>query len=423
MIPALPAVASSPRPSFSSSTVTSWPARARKYAVVTPTTPPPRTSVFMAPASRVEQEAVPERIGGGEQGLAEAREIGRAGNLGQNGRAPLDQGLARDAPGEVEPEQPPADERRADRHETAVMEERHARARARAARRRVDLARAPHERIGRHAVGVGQLVDQDVIHAGLPEPGDLDMELGVDRLADRHSALRELARVLAPDGDTGPGGVDDGEDVADANRDVERQLADTVDLDGLVGERHERRRPPQRDRADPVAVSANDGLDRAGLGVYHHPCLRALVGDHPGLERHRGRADGALAARDVVAAGVDEEEPEVRPGRDRLGHHRDQQTAVAARLQTEAGPEMVEMLLEPVAFVAQRGAGEPAEPARDQAHADAGGMRLRRADGVKPPAAALRQLTCAGCMRSWTALPATEATDHSPVTREKTCSR
>src|ERR1051325_6735667 len=47
MIPAFPAVASRPRPSFSSSSVTSWPARARKYAVVTPTTPPPSTSVFM----------------------------------------------------------------------------------------------------------------------------------------------------------------------------------------------------------------------------------------------------------------------------------------------------------------------------------------------------------------------------------------
>src|SRR5258705_11279595 len=79
MIPAFPAVASRPKPSFSSSTVTSWPARARKYAVVTPTTPPPRTRVFMASASRVEQEAVPELVGGIEPELAEPRETGRAG--------------------------------------------------------------------------------------------------------------------------------------------------------------------------------------------------------------------------------------------------------------------------------------------------------------------------------------------------------
>src|SRR4030095_6056161 len=80
MIPAFPAVASRPKPSFSSSTVTSWPPRARKYAV-----------------GRIEQE------------LAEAREIGGAGNLGQDGRAPLYSRLASDASCEVETEQPPAD--------------------------------------------------------------------------------------------------------------------------------------------------------------------------------------------------------------------------------------------------------------------------------------------------------------------------
>src|SRR4029453_2816673 len=144
MIPALPAVASSPRPSRSSSTGTSWPARARKYADVTPTTPPPRTGVFMPGPSRVEQEAVPQRIGRIEQELAEAREVGRAGDLGQDGRVRLHSGLAGDAAREIEAEQPPADQRRADGHEAAMGEKRHARARARAARRRVDLARAPH---------------------------------------------------------------------------------------------------------------------------------------------------------------------------------------------------------------------------------------------------------------------------------------
>src|SRR5689334_2797494 len=239
MIPAFPAVASRPKPSFSSSTVTSWPARARKYAVVTPTTPPPRTSVFMASASRVEQEAVPERVGGIEQELAEAGEIGGAGDLGQDGRAPLYPRLARDASREVETEQPPADQCRADGHETAVMKERHARARARAAWRRVDLARAPYERVGRHAVGVRQLVDEDVVHLGLAKSGDLDVQLGIDGLADCHPALRKLAGVLAPHRDARARGVDHRENVADAYRDVERPLADAVDLDDLVGERHE----------------------------------------------------------------------------------------------------------------------------------------------------------------------------------------
>src|SRR5258708_13054265 len=84
MMPALPPVASSPRASFSSTSVTSWPALARKYAVVTPTTPPPRTSAFIAGASRVEEESGPHGIGRIEQELAEAGEIGRPGDLRQD---------------------------------------------------------------------------------------------------------------------------------------------------------------------------------------------------------------------------------------------------------------------------------------------------------------------------------------------------
>src|SRR5262245_23016109 len=109
MMPALPAVASSPSPSFSSMIVTSWPALARKYAVVTPTTPPPRIRVFIVLASSrsgVEQEAGPQRVGGIEQELAEAGEIGGAGDLGQDRRAVLHAGFAGDAAREVEAEQP-----------------------------------------------------------------------------------------------------------------------------------------------------------------------------------------------------------------------------------------------------------------------------------------------------------------------------
>jgi hypothetical protein len=101
--------------------------------------------------------------------------------------------------------------------------------------------------------------------------------------------------------------------------------------------------------------------------------------------------------------------PKWAPGVTGSGHHRDQQAAVPARLEAEPGPEMVEMLLEPAPLVAERRAGQPAEPARDEAHTDAGcvkvrrgdhsirahrhlpvvgAMRLRRADGVKRPDAA-----------------------------------
>src|SRR5437899_1721635 len=147
MIPALPAVASRPSPSFSSTTVTSWPALARKYAVVTPTTPPPRTRVFTA-RSRPEEVACAHRILGIEHELAHAGEVGGAGDLRKDRASPLDLGLAGDPAPEVESEQPSADERRPDPHETPMMEERHPRARARPARSRVDLTRAPHEGVG-----------------------------------------------------------------------------------------------------------------------------------------------------------------------------------------------------------------------------------------------------------------------------------
>ena len=104
MMPALPAVASSPIASFSSSSVTSWPALARKYAVVTPTTPPPRTSVFMG--SGVQEEAGAERIVGIEEQLAEAGEIGGAGDLREDGGSPLHDGLPRDAARKSSPSRP-----------------------------------------------------------------------------------------------------------------------------------------------------------------------------------------------------------------------------------------------------------------------------------------------------------------------------
>src|SRR5438093_2181156 len=123
MIPAFPLVASSPSAFFSSTRVTSWPALARKYPVVTPTTPPPRTRVFIA--SRVEQVARAHGIGRIEQELAEPGEVRRPGDLRQDRGLAVERGLARDASGEVEPEEPAAHERRADAHEPAAVEQRH----------------------------------------------------------------------------------------------------------------------------------------------------------------------------------------------------------------------------------------------------------------------------------------------------------
>src|SRR5215467_9092539 len=159
-IPALPELASRPTPSFSSRIVTSWPALARKYAVVTPTTPPPSTRVFIG--SRLEEESGPHRIVGIEEELAEASQKRGARDLRQDRAAALDQDLAGDAAREVEAQQAAARDARARAHEPAVVEERHARAGPGAARRRVDLARPPHERVRRDSCAVGQLVHEHV---------------------------------------------------------------------------------------------------------------------------------------------------------------------------------------------------------------------------------------------------------------------
>src|SRR5499426_1738430 len=339
MIPALPELASRPSASFSSTIVTSWPALARKYAVVTPTTPPPSTRVFMG--SRLEEEAGPQRIAGIEEKLAEAREVRRAGDLGQDGAAALDHGLAGDAAREVEAQDAPARDARAHAHEARVMEERHARASARPAGRGVDLPRAPHEGVRRHAGSVGQLVDEDVVDARLAEAGHAHFELGVDGLADRHAPLRDAFDVLSSDGDAELRCLDDREDIADAGRHVDLHLAHRLDLDALPGQHDERRRPAERHLAHAIAVGARDGLDDAGLRVDDHRRLGAESSDHPGLDRDGRRADRALTARDVVAARVNEEQAEVGARRDRIGHHRDQEAPMTARLQAEPGPKIL----------------------------------------------------------------------------------
>src|SRR5690349_8789669 len=92
MMPALPPVASSPSASFSSTSVTSWPALARKYAVVTPTTPPPSTSVFMAARSfgqldgLVHEHGVAPRLAAGVGGI-HVDDRGLAADLARQDRA------------------------------------------------------------------------------------------------------------------------------------------------------------------------------------------------------------------------------------------------------------------------------------------------------------------------------------------------
>src|SRR6266446_8572243 len=222
MIPALPAEASRPTPAFSSRIVTSWPALARKYAVVTPTTPPPSTSVFMG--SRLEEESGSNRIVGIEEELAESGEVRGSGDLRQDRAPALDRGLAGDAAREVETQEPAARDAPAHRQEPAVMEERHPRAGPGSAGRRVDLPRSPHERVRRDARAVRQLVYEHVVHADLAEARHDHLELSIDGLANGHASLRDTLGQLAPHADAELLRLDDGEDVADADRDVDRHL-------------------------------------------------------------------------------------------------------------------------------------------------------------------------------------------------------
>src|SRR5262245_42855453 len=98
-------------------------------------------------ASHVEEVARAHGIVGVEENLAEAGEVRAARDFGQDGGVALDERLTADACGEAEAEQALADEGGADAQETAMVKEGEARTRPRPARRGVDLARPPHERV------------------------------------------------------------------------------------------------------------------------------------------------------------------------------------------------------------------------------------------------------------------------------------
>jgi hypothetical protein len=77
-------------------------------------------------------------------------------------------------------------------------------------------------------------VDEHVIHAGLAEARHLDAELGVDRVTDLHPPLGDALGVLPSHRHAEVVRLNDGEAVARAYRDVDRNLAHTVHFDGLL---------------------------------------------------------------------------------------------------------------------------------------------------------------------------------------------
>ena len=113
-----------------------------------------------------------------------------------------------------------------------MVKEGHARARAGAAGRRIDLARAPDEGVRRYAIGAGQLVNEDVVDRRLPEAGHLDLKLRVDGLADGHAALGDAPDHLAIHGEAVVPGLRDGEDVSCTDSDVDWHLARPLECIG-----------------------------------------------------------------------------------------------------------------------------------------------------------------------------------------------
>src|SRR5262249_58272987 len=107
--------------------------------------------------------------------------------------------------------------------------------------------------------------------------------------------------------------------------------------------------------------------------------------NHPRLDRDGGRADRALAARDVIPTGIDEEEPEMGARRDRVRHHGDQEAAVPAGLEAEAGAQIVVVLLEEAALLADGRARQVAQAARKQPHPDARGVKVDGRDDTIGP--------------------------------------
>jgi hypothetical protein len=82
-------------------------------------------------------------------------------------------------------------------------------------------------------------------------------------------------RQIAPDGETDLVSFDDREDVADADRDVDRHLADRLDLDALAGEHDVGRRPAQGDLAHAIPIGARDRVHDARLRIDDHRRLVA----------------------------------------------------------------------------------------------------------------------------------------------------
>jgi hypothetical protein len=126
-----------------------------------------------------------------------------------------------------------------------------------------------------------------------------------------------------------------------------------------------------------------------GIGRRHHPGRRVELqrpllarADQPALQRHRHRADGAVAAHRQAAAGFDEDDAGVaivasRGVEDAARHH-----VVAARLEHEPRADPVIVAHETLPPLAGIGGGQHRPAASDHPDRVAAGMGVDAEEGV-----------------------------------------
>ena len=161
----------------------------------------------------------------------------------------------------------------------------------------------------------------------------------------------------------------------------------------------------------PAAVSR-----RQPTGIARH--------DQTPLDRNRGGPHETVAAERDESAAVPEEDARIGAARDGLAEHREHDAVVPARLERQRGAEPLVPAHEPLRLVVHRAAARDREPARDEPHDAAGGVRVSggEADGSSPghrvcalSTAAARARVCAAVPRDRAVMKATLREDGTAV--------
>jgi hypothetical protein len=161
-------------------------------------------------------------------------------------------------------------------------------------------------------------------------------------------------------------------------------------IEGAAVSDVDRDRPPDRrwrqaiERVDEGrhALEAHPAISR---NVRHHQAARALQAHRRTLhaaafDRPTCQRDGGVAAHGRVALVVHEQHGEIGVGMIGLDQQRAIHAVVAARLEHQAAPQVIEALLRLAPLVEQRLPGEPGPAVDDDARRLAAGMHLHGGD-------------------------------------------